>query len=161
MGLPTPIVILAWLVGAPLMYLRAFLLKVPIIGDLVNSLYKVWLAVLRVCLRARARLLFQRFVWQPRISVDEEKSPVAYRAAQLEVEKKNNAVVGVECTHHFFEAEEGLFLHYAACGDENKPIMIFLHGSRTCVVCVVRSLFSNETRRYQAFRRHGSHGRIC
>jgi len=106
MGVPTPIVWLAWLIGAPLVALRLLLLKIPVLRDLVNALYR------------------------PKISPDEVRDPQAYRAAQLELEKKNDDLIGggVVFEHAYFESEPGVFLHYAVCGKKDAPPMLFLHG---------------------------------
>jgi len=106
MGVPTPLVLLAWLVAVPLIGLRLLLLKIPVLKDLVNWLYR------------------------PKISDDEKRNANAYRAAQLELEKKLDDLVGAAAAmeHAYFETEPGVYLHYVACGKKDAPPMVFLHG---------------------------------
>lgn len=56
------------------------------------------------------------------------RDPVTFRKAQIELEKQLDPIVGVPIEHSYFETEPNVFLHFAACGDKNKPVMLFLHG---------------------------------
>jgi len=106
MGLPAVIVFVAWLVAVPLIGLRLLLLKIPVLKDLVNWMYR------------------------PRISEDERRDGKSYRAAMIESSRKLDSLIdaATPIEHDYFETEPGVFLHYVACGKKDAPPMIFLHG---------------------------------
>lgn len=79
----------------------------------------------RAFVTSRGQVLW---LYRPAVSADERRDGATYRAAQLEAEKKLDALVGVPITHGYFESEPGVHLHYAACGDVGAPVMLFLHG---------------------------------